>query len=76
MFFLQLGEGAASYTATVLHAAKSLGKGLRGLGESVASSLSGVKVAGISQSPSPPNSEMQPGLVTIIDLQVKQYNYT
>ncbi|XP_044010549.1 uncharacterized protein LOC122854171 [Aphidius gifuensis] len=35
------GEGVQSYTATVLYAAKSLGKGLRGLGETVASSLTG-----------------------------------
>jgi hypothetical protein len=35
------GEGVQSYTATVLHAAKSFGKGLRELGETVASSLTG-----------------------------------
>lgn len=35
------GEGVQSYTAAMLHAAKSLGKGLRGLGETVASSLTG-----------------------------------
>ncbi|KRT82130.1 hypothetical protein AMK59_4807, partial [Oryctes borbonicus] len=33
------GEGVQSYTATVIHAAKSLGRGLRELGETVASSL-------------------------------------
>ena len=35
------GEGVQSYTATMLHAAKSFGKGLRELGETVASSLTG-----------------------------------
>ncbi|XP_033609769.1 breast carcinoma-amplified sequence 3 homolog isoform X3 [Cryptotermes secundus] len=35
------GDGVQSYTATVLHAAKSFGKGLRELGETVASSLTG-----------------------------------
>ncbi|XP_046626843.1 uncharacterized protein LOC124308282 isoform X1 [Neodiprion virginianus] len=62
------GEGTQSYTATVLHAAKSLGKGLRGLGETVASTLTGNSVP-----PSTPNSvgfdTTQPGVVTILDLQ-------
>ncbi|KAF5271182.1 hypothetical protein FQR65_LT05326 [Abscondita terminalis] len=39
--FLSLKTGEQSYTATVLHAAKSLGKGLRELGETVANSLTG-----------------------------------
>ncbi|XP_012269875.2 uncharacterized protein LOC105694094 isoform X2 [Athalia rosae] len=62
------GEGAQSYTATVLHAAKSLGKGLRGLGETVASTITGN-----SMTPTPLNSvgfdTTQPGVVTILDLQ-------
>ncbi|KAJ2938856.1 hypothetical protein O0L34_g18485 [Tuta absoluta] len=62
------GEGQSSYTATVLHAAKSLGKGLRGLGESVAHSLAGGRST--SQSPSPPNADTpQPGIVTILDVE-------
>ncbi|RVE43118.1 hypothetical protein evm_012234, partial [Chilo suppressalis] len=62
------GEGVTSYTATVLHAAKSLSKGLRGLGESVAHSLAGGRST--SQSPSPPNADIQqPGVVTIIDIE-------
>ncbi|GBP48283.1 Breast carcinoma-amplified sequence 3 homolog [Eumeta japonica] len=62
------GEGVSSYTATVLHAAKSLSKGLRGLGESVAHSLAGGR--GSSQSPSPPNTDLQqPGVVTILDIE-------
>lgn len=40
------GEGVQSYTATVLHAAKSFGKGLRELGETVASSLTGGAAGG------------------------------
>ncbi|XP_020296034.1 uncharacterized protein LOC109860992 isoform X2 [Pseudomyrmex gracilis] len=62
------GEGVQSYTATVLYAAKSLGKGLRGLGETVASSLTGNSV-----SPMPVNNtgnDVTPGVVTILDLQV------
>ncbi|KAL0839327.1 hypothetical protein ABMA28_016066 [Loxostege sticticalis] len=62
------GEGVTSYTATVLHAAKSLSKGLRGLGESVAHSLAGGRST--SQSPSPPNTDtQQPGVVTILDIE-------
>ncbi|XP_022829260.1 titin-like [Spodoptera litura] len=61
-------EGVTSYTATVLHAAKSLSKGLRGLGESVAHSLAGGRST--SQSPSPPNTDVQqPGVVTILDIE-------
>lgn len=61
-------EGVTSYTATVLHAAKSLSKGLRGLGESVAHSLAGGRST--SQSPSPPNADLQqPGVVTILDIE-------
>lgn len=62
------GEGVQSYTATVLYAAKSLGKGLRGLGETVASSLTGN-----SMSPVIVNNTgcevTQPGVVTVMDLQ-------
>lgn len=60
----------SSYTATVLHAAKSLSKGLRGLGESVAHSLAGGRAT--SQSPSPPNTDLQqPGVITILDIEVQ-----
>ena len=53
----------------MLHAAKSLSKGLRGLGESVAHSLAGGRST--SQSPSPPNADIQqPGVVTILDIEV------
>ncbi|OWR44363.1 Breast carcinoma-amplified protein 3 [Danaus plexippus plexippus] len=61
-------EGVTSYTATVLHAAKSLSKGLRGLGETVAHSLAGGRST--SQSPSPPHADIQqPGVVTILDIE-------
>ncbi|XP_052738207.1 breast carcinoma-amplified sequence 3 homolog isoform X2 [Bicyclus anynana] len=61
-------EGVTSYTATVLHAAKSLSKGLRGLGESVAHSLAGGRST--SQSPSPPHADIQqPGVVTVLDIE-------
>ncbi|XP_047989592.1 uncharacterized protein LOC125228918 isoform X2 [Leguminivora glycinivorella] len=67
------GEGVTSYTATVLHAAKSLSKGLRGLGESVAHSLAGGRST--SQSPSPPNSDtQQAGVVTILDIEGNEYD--
>ncbi|CAL7948292.1 unnamed protein product [Xylocopa violacea] len=62
------GEGVQSYTATVLYAAKSLGKGLRGLGETVASSLTGNSVTPVVINNM--GSDMtQPGVITILDLQ-------
>lgn len=63
------GEGVQSYTATVLYAAKSLGKGLRGLGETVASSLTGNSVSPMTAN-NTSNDVTQPGVVTILDLQI------
>ncbi|XP_072754963.1 uncharacterized protein [Anoplolepis gracilipes] len=63
------GEGVQSYTATVLYAAKSLGKGLRGLGETVASSLTGNSVSPMTIN-NAGNDVSQPGVVTILDLQI------
>ncbi|XP_011702373.1 PREDICTED: uncharacterized protein LOC105458606 [Wasmannia auropunctata] len=63
------GEGVQSYTATVLYAAKSLGKGLRGLGETVASSLTGNSVSPMAIN-NAGNDITQPGVVTILDLQI------
>lgn len=60
-------EGVQSYTATVLYAAKSLGKGLRGLGETVASSLTGNLVSPVVANNT--GDMTQPGVVTILDLQ-------
>ncbi|KAL2712671.1 flocculation protein FLO11-like [Vespula squamosa] len=62
------GEGVQSYTATVLYAAKSLGKGLRGLGETVASSLTGNSVSPLTVN-NMGNDITQPGVVMILDLQ-------
>ncbi|XP_076619555.1 uncharacterized protein LOC143340968 isoform X3 [Colletes latitarsis] len=62
------GEGVQSYTATVLYAAKSLGKGLRGLGETVASSLTGNLVTPMVIN-NTSSDATQPGVVTILDLQ-------
>ncbi|CAK9805245.1 Breast carcinoma-amplified sequence 3 homolog [Anthophora quadrimaculata] len=61
-------EGVQSYTATVLYAAKSLGKGLRGLGETVASSLTGNSVSPVVVN-NMGSDATQPGVVTILDLQ-------
>lgn len=62
------GEGVQSYTATVLYAAKSLGKGLRDLGETVASSLTGNSISPTVFN-NVENDVIQPGVVTILDLQ-------
>ncbi|XP_066589843.1 uncharacterized protein [Prorops nasuta] len=61
-------DGVQSYTATVLYAAKSLGKGLRGLGETVASSLTGNTVSPLTIN-NVGGDVIQPGVVTILDLQ-------
>lgn len=68
-------EGVPSYTATVLNAAKVLGKGLRELGEHVAAGLtgSGPNMAGLGSaalgSSSVVNADgSQPGIVTILDI--------
>lgn len=61
-------EGVQSYTATVLYAAKSLGKGLRGLGETVASSLTGNSVSPVVIN-NTSGDVTQPGVITILDLQ-------
>lgn len=74
------GQGVASYTATVLNAAKSLGKGLRELGEqmaagfgSVASSPVGGGYAGGQNGTAgggTPAEDLQPGVVTVLDIRV------
>ncbi|XP_020802869.1 breast carcinoma-amplified sequence 3 homolog isoform X2 [Drosophila serrata] len=79
------GEGVPSYTATVLNAAKSLGKGLRELGEQVAAGLTGTTAGSGASSKSSsfdsasggPDAK-QSGVVTIIDVKhpVKDYSPT
>ncbi|XP_055684455.1 breast carcinoma-amplified sequence 3 homolog [Lutzomyia longipalpis] len=65
-------DGVASYTATMLNAAKSLGKGLRELGESVAAGFTSQAQpqAGSpgSGSSTPVSDPRQPGVVTIMDI--------
>ncbi|CAH1124583.1 unnamed protein product [Ceutorhynchus assimilis] len=70
------GEGVQSYTATVLHAAKSLGRGLRELGDAVASSLTGNQ-AKLGTSPNSPQAGgscdvPQKGIVTVLDIENPQ----
>jgi breast carcinoma-amplified sequence 3 len=69
-------DGVSSYTATVLNAAKSLGKGLRELTEQVAAGLtgnvsnaSGLGGSGTGSSTSNINADgSQPGIVTVLDI--------
>ncbi|KAL1505720.1 hypothetical protein ABEB36_005219 [Hypothenemus hampei] len=68
------GEGVQSYTATVLHAAKSLGRGLKELSDAVASSLTGNQVTKLGTSPNSPQAGgsadvPQKGIVTILDVE-------
>ena len=73
-----VGAGAQSYTATVLHAAQTLGRGLRGLSETVASSLTGPRnhtggqmgVLGSSPPTMNGTDHSSPGIVTVLDLEV------
>lgn len=76
--FLPTGGGAQSYTATVLHAAQTLGRGLRELSETVASSLTGPRHHSMGSmgllGSSPPTvngtDHSSPGIVTVLDLEV------
>ncbi|VVC41024.1 Hypothetical protein CINCED_3A011279 [Cinara cedri] len=68
------GENDHSYTATVLHAAKSLSQSLRDLSGSVASTITG----GVHNSNSSHNisvsndsNQMNPGIITVIDIKNK-----
>ncbi|XP_026283554.1 uncharacterized protein LOC113209984 isoform X2 [Frankliniella occidentalis] len=77
------GGGAQSYTATVLHAAQTLGRGLRGLSESVASSLTGPRSHSAAQvgilGSSPPTmngtDHSSPGVVTVLDLEASSNRF-
>lgn len=72
------GQGVPSYTATVLNAAKSLGKGLRELGEqmalgfggSVSSSASSGGYGTANGTAGTPAEDLQPGIVTVLDIRV------
>uniref|UniRef100_U5ES95 Putative breast carcinoma amplified sequence n=1 Tax=Corethrella appendiculata TaxID=1370023 RepID=U5ES95_9DIPT len=65
-------DGVTSYTATVLNAAKSLGKGLRELGEQMAAGLTGTQSSTSSSNVSsnfPGQTDTnQAGVVTILDI--------
>lgn len=79
------GQGVASYTATVLNAAKSLGKGLRELGEQMAAGFGGAANSPMSggggggysggggvngTAAGTPVEDLQPGIVTVLDIRV------
>lgn len=81
------GDGVSTYTATVLNAAKTLGKGLRELGEQVAAGLTGTgaphvnsigsmstTAATSSGSSGGEQQQLHPGIVTILDIKVKKKN--
>lgn len=61
-----------SYTATMIHAAKSLGRGLRELSETVASSLTGnvPYKPGMNACHQTGTEVSQKGIVTILDIEV------
>ncbi|XP_026675681.1 breast carcinoma-amplified sequence 3 homolog [Diaphorina citri] len=63
------GEGSVSYTATVLQAAKSLGKGLRELSGTVANSLTGT--GHVNSFDSNTQDGLCPGIVTVLDMECK-----
>ncbi|KAG8332960.1 Breast carcinoma amplified sequence 3 [Homalodisca vitripennis] len=62
-------EGPHSVTATMFHAAKFLGKGLRDLSETVASSLTGSSPENSSLHHNHPPEPCLKGIVTILDLE-------
>ncbi|GFQ86578.1 breast carcinoma-amplified sequence 3 homolog [Trichonephila clavata] len=64
------GDGVHSYAATIIHAAKTISKGLSIFGETVANSLSGQKLPNkivCTKSDLKSNEDSQPGIVTILD---------
>lgn len=65
------GDGGQSYAATIIHAAKSITKGLTAIGETLASSMTGNKPSATKRIPSvaETGSNCRPGVVTIIDIQ-------
>ncbi|XP_013379441.1 LOW QUALITY PROTEIN: breast carcinoma-amplified sequence 3-like [Lingula anatina] len=63
------GDGAQSYAATMINAAKTITKGLQMFGETVTSSLTGNKPVPHKKEPSVSDPDHTPGIVTIIDIQ-------
>lgn len=67
-------DGVPSYTATVLSAAKTLGKGLRELGEQVAAGFTGTATttsnSAAASSSANVEQQLHPGIVTILDIKV------
>ncbi|KAI0238457.1 Breast carcinoma-amplified sequence 3 [Lamellibrachia satsuma] len=64
------GDGRQSYAATVISAAKTITKGLTIFGETVASSLTGMKSFPTpAQKEAVDNEGCRPGVVTIIDIE-------
>ncbi|XP_043196973.1 breast carcinoma-amplified sequence 3 homolog [Amphibalanus amphitrite] len=65
-------ESSHSYTASMLHAAKSISKGIRELGEGLASTLAGGRyappVSPAAGAAASSNGAPQPGLVTVLDV--------
>lgn len=73
-------DGVQSYTATMLNAAKTLSKGLRELGEQVAAGFTGTTASTTtvitgSNSGSGEVQQLQPGIVTILDIKVSTYRF-
>lgn len=74
-------DGVSSYTATVLNAAKTLGKGLRELGEQVAAGLTGTGASSTSFVNLASNTavgneaqQLNPGIVTVLDIRVSYHH--
>lgn len=70
------GEEIQSYTASVLSAAKTIGKGLKGLSEHVAAGLTGTSPSSSSNIFSTQPEPIQSGVVTIIDVKVPVTEYS
>lgn len=71
------GDGVASYKANLLNAAKSLGKGLRELGEQMAAGFTGNNSSATlanSSNTSVNAEDIQPGVVSIMDTKVSFTN--
>lgn len=70
-------DGVVSYTATMLNAAKTLGKGLRGLAEQAAAGLTGSSSSQYSSAAAAQQAheaqQMHPGVITILDIKVSRH---